>query len=146
MDSHGIISHTSSRPPDYLFRVSLKCLIRDSEGRVLVVQEVGRDWWDLPGGGMDHGEDLKTAIAREMAEEVNMQGDFKHKILHAEDPMFLPKHNFWQARLIFEVIPEVMSFNVGIDSTKIAFIDANILKDSERGVERLAHYYSTLLN
>ena len=75
--SLGHISHdnNSDRRTDYLYRISLKGLIRNDAGEVLVVKEAGRDWWDLPGGGMDHGEDIKFALAREMKEEVNMEGD-----------------------------------------------------------------------
>lgn len=59
-DIHGVIKHPNSpRPTDYLFRVSLKCVIRNDAGEVLAVKEVGRDFWDLPGGGMDHGESIQ---------------------------------------------------------------------------------------
>lgn len=43
---------------DSLYRISLKCLIKNSAGDVLVVKEAGREFWDLPGGGMEHGDDL----------------------------------------------------------------------------------------
>lgn len=68
---HGIIDQSElGRKTDYLYRVSIKGLIRNSKDEVLVVKEAGRTWWDLPGGGMDHDEDIKSALAREMHEEV----------------------------------------------------------------------------
>lgn len=145
--SHGIIDHPSesSRKTDFLFGVSLKCLVRDGQGRVLVAKETGRDWWDLPGGGMDHGEDIKTAIAREMKEEVNLEGDFTIKFLAAEDPAYLDKHNFWQLRLIFEVIPQNMIFSPGEDSHEVAFIDPSSFRQSSKNAEKRAYEYSQLL-
>ena len=43
----------SPRQQDYLFRVSLKAVIFNENNEVLIVKESGRDWWDIPGGGMD---------------------------------------------------------------------------------------------
>lgn len=86
----GVVLHPDGeRPADYLYRVSLKCLIFNDEGEVLVVKEKGRDFWDLPGGGMDHGENLHAAIAREMAEEVSLVGDFEYKVIDVDEPKFL---------------------------------------------------------
>lgn len=142
--SHGIINHPDgARPTDYLYRTSLKCLIRDGD-KVLVVKESGRDWWDLPGGGMDHGEDYRTAIARELHEEVGMTGDFTYKIIHAEDPSYLEAHNFWQIRLVFEVFPENMRFRVSDDSDEVSFIDPELFAKSRNSVERKVNDYSKL--
>jgi 8-oxo-dGTP pyrophosphatase MutT (NUDIX family) len=87
-NSLGVINHDSplTRKTDYLYRISLKCLGRNEKGEVLVVKETGHDWWDLPGGGMDHGEDIKSTIVREMKEEVNLEGDFDFKIIDADEP------------------------------------------------------------
>lgn len=41
---HGVLLHPdSTRHPDYLFRVSLKAVIINHAGQVLVVKEGGRD-------------------------------------------------------------------------------------------------------
>ena len=142
--SLGIIDHTTGRKTDYLYRVSIKCLVRDSNHRVLVVKESGRDFWDLPGGGMDHSENLKSAIAREMLEEVRLTGDFTHRIIHVDEPLHLSQHNFWQIRLIFELLPDNMTFSAGEDADEIQFVDPNIFKDSDREVERrIYEYYLT---
>ena len=47
---YGAILHANSRRHDSLSRVSLKAVILDSNGRILAVNESGRDWWDIPGG------------------------------------------------------------------------------------------------
>lgn len=145
-NSLGTIHHSneSTRRTDYLYRVSLKCLIRNKEGHVLVNKELGRDYWDLPGGGMDHGEDIRSSIAREMAEEVNLQGSFTYKILAVEEPAHLSNHNFWQIRLIFEIIPENMIFDAGDDSDQIAFIPPGDFKQSNHPVEQRVYRYSQL--
>lgn len=51
-----------------LFRVSAKLLvIQDS--KLLVVKE-DQGWYGLPGGGVDHGEDIIEGLVREISEEV----------------------------------------------------------------------------
>lgn len=141
--SLGHISHdaSSSRRTDYLYRISLKGLIKNDAGEVLVVKEMGRDWWDLPGGGMDHGEDIKLALAREMREEVNMEGDFTYRIIAVDEPMYLEKHNFWQLRLIFEITPENMIFSAGDDSDEISFMQSKLLGSSDKETERRVYTY-----
>lgn len=143
---HGIITHddAANRPTDYLYRVSLKCLIRNGAGEVLVVKETNRTTWDLPGGGMDHSEDIKTAIAREMREEVSMRGDFTYKVLAVEDPALLKPQNFWQIRLVFAVAPQAMEFAAGDDGDEIAFIDPATFKDSTAKSEQSVFKYAML--
>jgi len=48
-------------------------LIRDGEGRVLVVKANYRDHWTLPGGVCEFGESPQAACAREVAEELGLR-------------------------------------------------------------------------
>ena len=74
---HGVIKYPNeSRATDYLFRVALKAVIFNDAGDILLVKESGRDWWDIPGGGLDHGESIKQGLSRVLFEEVGYNGDF----------------------------------------------------------------------
>jgi len=145
-NSHGIITHAhpSTRKTDYLYRVSLKCLVLNEKGEVLVVKESGRNWWDLPGGGMDHEEGIRSAIAREMKEEVNLEGEFGYSIITTDEPTFLKNHNFWQLRLIFAVKPQNFTFSAGEDGDEVAFMSPVVFKNSAIETERRIYEYSTL--
>lgn len=48
-------------------------VIRDGEGRVLVVRKRGTARFMLPGGKREPGEDDRTALAREVAEELGVR-------------------------------------------------------------------------
>lgn len=142
---HGNIDQSSiGRKNDYLYRVSIKALIRNENGEVLVVKEAGRTWWDLPGGGMDHEESIKSALARELKEEVNLEGDFIYRVISVDEPKLLEHANVWQLRLIFLVEPAQMQISSGEDNDELCFIDPNILKDSANKVERSVYIYSQL--
>lgn len=141
---YGIVAHEDNRATDYLYRISLKCIVHDQDGRVLVVKETGRNYWDLPGGGMDHGEDIKQTIARELLEEVGFTGEFEYQIIDAEEPKHLQSHNFWQIRLIYLVTPTHFAFSAGQHADEIAFMDPLLFKDSAKPVEQLVYHYSTL--
>ena len=57
-------------------RQAVRALVRDLDGRVLLVQyrrPVGVEtWWGTPGGGIDPGEDHETALRRELVEEIGL--------------------------------------------------------------------------
>ena len=141
---HGIVEHPdSSRPTDYLFRVSIKCVIMNDAREVLVIKESGRGWWDLPGGGIDHGESLHDGIARELAEEVSLQGDFDYQLLTAEDPRLL-SHGFYQIRLIVALTPRNMTFAPGPDADEITFVDPATFAHSSNLAEQRVYRHSQL--
>lgn len=141
---HGAIIHANTNRRDSLIRVSLKAVILDDQGRTLVVKERGRDWWDVPGGGLDHGETIKEALARELYEEVSLEGDFEYETLIAEDPRYLEAHNLYQMRITFLVKPEMTTFSAGSDSDEVQFVDADLLEKSDLWTERQIYMLSNL--
>ena len=62
--------HTSSKNMSYgpcAYRVSVKAVIVSSHGLLLVKED--SEYWDLPGGGVEHFEDPEDTLRREIAEE-----------------------------------------------------------------------------
>jgi 8-oxo-dGTP diphosphatase len=57
------------------FTVGAICLIERADGRVLLVRQVYRERWGIPGGLLDRGEDPAQAAHREIREEVGLAID-----------------------------------------------------------------------
>lgn len=59
-----------------VFHLGLKALLRNKEGKILLLKENSLVWdhpcepfWDIPGGRINRGEDIETALRREVFEE-----------------------------------------------------------------------------
>lgn len=121
----GIIRTTKadgSEQVDYLYRVSLRALIRNNEGKVLAVKEHG-DMWHLPGGGLDYNETVDEGLARELREETGYTGKFTSR----SEGVYLSRverlDNVMQVVMVFQVIPERYDFPGGKDSEHMEFVD-----------------------
>jgi len=57
------------------FTVGANCVIERDDGAVLLVRQVYRSRWGLPGGLLERGEDPAAAVVREVQEEVGLAVD-----------------------------------------------------------------------
>jgi ADP-ribose pyrophosphatase YjhB (NUDIX family) len=66
-DSAEHIAYRNSRPGK---RMGAGALIRDGEGRVLLVEPTYKSTWELPGGAVEADESPREACRREVLEEL----------------------------------------------------------------------------
>lgn len=78
-------------------RVAAKVLLRDEQGRVVLVNPTYKDFWDLPGGMVEGNEPPTVAAAREVLEELGIQVHIgRLLVLDWEAP-----HGPWDDQLVF---------------------------------------------
>jgi 8-oxo-dGTP pyrophosphatase MutT (NUDIX family) len=59
--------------PDAFYRVSIKIVIKNEDDKLLVLKELKTGAWELPGGGLDHGETIEQTARREVKEELGVE-------------------------------------------------------------------------
>ena len=92
------------------YRVSIKALIKNSKGEVLVVKEY-QDKWELPSGGLDQGETIHDCLKRELKEELNITNESIESFNKIET-QYMPSRpdkelDFWKMSMYFDVTSQV---------------------------------------
>ena len=126
---------------DYLYRISLKALIYNNTGQILVVKEINRTYWDLPGGGMDFGETIEFSLKRELYEEVGYKGDLRYQLFDASDEMYIERINANQICFYFRVWPENFDFIPGEEGDEVMFINPEELLLQKGKIDAPARAY-----
>ena len=67
--------------------LGVRGIVRDAEGRVLLIEHTYTHGWFLPGGGVERGESAEQSLARELVEEVGVRltGRARLVSIHSND-------------------------------------------------------------
>lgn len=122
------------------YRTSVKALIKNSEGKILLSKEEN-GMWELLGGGLDHGETPQTGLVREVQEETNLK---VHSI--AIQPSYyvtfpVVERNYYAANVIFEAKIDNLNFTPSDECIDLQYFSPEeILKreDMYNNVQMLA--------
>ena len=82
-----------SQPDSALYRPCVGVMLVNAEGKAFVGKRIDNqegDWWQMPQGGVDEGEDCDTALLRELAEETGARAE------HVEVLGKLPAELFYE--------------------------------------------------
>lgn len=135
---HGVINTgIVGRGADYLFRVSLKAVIFNPEGKLLDTNEASRSW-HLPGGGMEHGETIEQGIKRELREELGYEGNITYEVIGAEPMWMGDELAMWQMWIVSRV--ELDSFDFMDERCHLVALDE--LKAMEKFDSQLSYKFA----
>lgn len=122
--------------PSTVYRVSVKALIKDNQGRVLIVEE--KDKWDLPGGGLDHGEDAVAGIKRELFEELGVV-DVNVKNPVCVKTFYLENKQAWLMWIVYEVELNKTNFAFGDLVTDARYVEPESLTNSDDVFQKMVY-------
>jgi len=112
---------SKSSYPECAYRVSAKALIV-IDGKLLLIRENGNHW-DLPGGGVEHLEEIDMALRREVKEEIGLNiMDIEN---HSLQPWITYDHDKgWEKPILYLVYKVTTSGEpIPTNNTIIEFFD-----------------------
>jgi putative (di)nucleoside polyphosphate hydrolase len=74
-----------------LYRPCVGVMLVNAEGRAFVGKRIDNkegDWWQMPQGGVDDGEDLEAAMIRELAEETGARPRHLEVVAQLDEELF----------------------------------------------------------
>lgn len=111
---------------DCTYRVSIKALITNSDGDFLLCKE-DNGKWELPGGGLDHGESVKTCLQREIFEEMGLVVTSV-----ASEPSYFVEFEradgVWQCNIIYKATVQDLSFTPSDECQEIGFFNSETIQ------------------
>ncbi|WP_225840471.1 NUDIX hydrolase [Streptomyces sp. NK08204] len=75
--------------------MSAAAVLRDGDGRFLIVKPGYKDGWNLPGGGVDEGETPSQAARRELQEELGVEQEIGRLLISAFVQSTGRAHIYW---------------------------------------------------
>lgn len=123
------------KTPNAYYRVSVKALITNDEGKILVVNERGLGW-DLPGGGLDWGESAEDGLKRELLEELGCIAKIEqHPCLIApSSARELDRHVLW---IIYKAKVNPEEIQKTDEVSEFKFVTIQDFRDNEEKYEAM---------
>ena len=95
-------------PDPALYRPCVGTMMVNAQGLVFVGKRIDNqegDWWQMPQGGVDPGEDMDAAMLRELGEEAGVAAHHLSIVARMEEELFydLPdelKGKLWKGRYV----------------------------------------------
>lgn len=59
-------------PQEKIYHLGVKALIQNRDGKILILRRAGQNFWDVPGGRVQAGEQTLETLTREVMEETGL--------------------------------------------------------------------------
>lgn len=112
------------------YRVSVKGIVIDEDGRILLAREENGKW-ELPGGGLDHGEDPIECLKREIHEETGLT------VTHVSpSPKYFTtspslRGNFQTANIIYQIELANLDFTPSDECQELRFFSPEEMAEAD---------------
>ncbi len=90
-------------PPANSVVPAVSAIVPDSDGRILLIRRTDNNYWSIPGGGLEPGESVRQATAREVMEETGIACEVTGLIGIYSDPNHVAAYDDGEVRQEFSI-------------------------------------------
>ncbi|WP_411075165.1 NUDIX domain-containing protein [Streptomyces sp. cmx-4-7] len=112
---------------------SVTVVVRDGDGRLLLIHKTDNDLWALPGGGHDIGERIGDTAVREVEEETGIEVEVDNMVGLYTDPEHVLAYDNGEVRqqfsICFRAHPVGGSLRTSSESKEVRWVDPADLDD-----------------
>ncbi|MGW8766841.1 NUDIX hydrolase [Streptomyces sp. NPDC055815] len=112
---------------------SVTVVVRDGEGRLLLIHKTDNDLWALPGGGHDIGERIGDTAVREVREETGIEVEVNNIVGLYTDPDHVLAYDDGEVRqqfsICFRAHPVGGSLRTSSESKEVRWVNPADLDD-----------------
>lgn len=90
-------------PPANSLVVAVAAIVRDDDGRVLMIERTDNNFWAVPGGAQDLGETTREAVIREVQEETGIEVEVTGIVGIYSDPGHVIAYDDGEVRQEFSI-------------------------------------------
>ncbi|MEU0780959.1 NUDIX domain-containing protein [Streptomyces sp. NPDC006173] len=112
---------------------SVTAIVRDDDGRLLIIHKTDNDLWALPGGGHDIGESIGDTVVREVVEETGITVQIDSIVGLYTNPEHVLAYDDGEVRqqfsICFRAHPTGGSLRTSSESKEVRWVDPADLDD-----------------
>ncbi|MEU5407423.1 NUDIX hydrolase [Nocardia asteroides] len=95
--------HDPAAPRPNAIKVAVSAVVLDDEGRILMIRRTDNDRYSIPGGGLEAGETVSEAVAREVLEETGIEVDVSDMVGVFSNPEHVIAYDDGEVRQEFSI-------------------------------------------
>lgn len=111
------------------YRVSVRAMIFNEQREIMLVREEAGNDFNLPGGGLDHGETPHDCLVRELREEINLSSPFTENLLSVQT-RWLESKKAWLMEIVYTIQYEELIFDVDAGIDEMRWVNPQTIDDS----------------
>ncbi|WP_319054237.1 NUDIX hydrolase [Streptomyces europaeiscabiei] len=112
---------------------SVTAVVRDDDGRLLIIHKTDNDLWAIPGGGHDIGESIGDTVVREVLEETGITVQIDSIVGLYTNPEHVLAYDDGEVRqqfsICFRAHPTGGSLRTSSESKEVRWVDPADLDD-----------------
>jgi ADP-ribose pyrophosphatase YjhB (NUDIX family) len=90
-------------PPANSIVPAVSAIVPDRDGRILLIRRTDNNYWSIPGGGLEPGESVRQATAREVMEETGIACEVTGLVGIYSDPNHVAVYDDGEVRQEFSI-------------------------------------------